>query len=49
MEAPCQHARTEVVARREGVDYVRCLDCGQIFDAEDIEPVPTLDDEEPDS
>jgi len=49
MEAPCKHARTEVVARRDGVDYVRCLDCRQIFEAEDLEPVPALDDEEPES
>jgi len=49
MEPPCQHARTEVVARRDGVDYVCCLDCHQIFEAEDLDPVPRLDDEEPGS
>jgi hypothetical protein len=31
------HARTQVIARREGVDYVRCLDCGQVFEADDLE------------
>ncbi len=40
----CDHLRTEIVARRDGVDYVECLDCRQIFEAEDLEPVP--DDEE---
>jgi len=49
MDAPCQHARTEVVARRDGVDYVCCLDCHQIFEAEDLDPAPSLDDEEPSS
>lgn len=42
----CQHKRTEVIARRDGVDYVRCLECEQIFDAEDLESVPVYDDEE---
>jgi hypothetical protein len=42
----CQHKRTEVIARRDGVDYVRCLECQQIFDAEDLESVPVYDDEE---
>lgn len=45
-KAMCQHKRTEVIARRDGVDYVRCLECEQIFDAEDLESVPVYDDEE---
>jgi hypothetical protein len=46
MEKNCEHERTEVIARRDGVDYVRCVDCRQIFEAEDLEPVPVYDDEE---
>jgi uncharacterized CHY-type Zn-finger protein len=46
MEPLCQHSRTEVIARRDGVDYLRCLDCHQILEEEDLEPVPTPDDEE---
>jgi len=42
----CDHIRTEIVARRDGVDYVECLDCRQIFEAEDLEPVPADEDEE---
>ncbi len=35
--------------RRDGIDYMRCLDCDQVFDAEDMEQLPTADDidEEP--
>ena len=45
---PCMHSRTEIMARRDGVDYVRCLDCDQVFEAEDLEAVPALDeDDEP--
>jgi hypothetical protein len=43
----CQHTRTEILARRDGVDYVRCLDCDQVFEAEDLESVPVYDDDDP--
>ena len=44
----CEHARTEFLYRRDGVDYVLCLDCGQVFEAEDLDSVPVYDDEEED-
>ena len=44
----CQHTRTEFVYRRDGVDYVRCLECDSVFEAEDLEAVPAFDeDDEP--
>ena len=45
----CEHKRTEFLMRRDGVDYVRCLDCDQVFEAEDLEQIPLEDDleEEP--
>ena len=43
----CEHTHTEILARRDGVDYVRCLDCDQVFEAEDLETVPANDDDEP--
>lgn len=46
MEPICKHTRTEVIARRDGVEYVQCLDCRQIFEAEDLESVPVYDDED---
>ena len=36
MSLACDHNRTALIARREGVEYVECLDCRQIFDAEDL-------------
>lgn len=42
----CTHNRTEILARRDGVDYVRCLECDQVFEAEDLEPVPALDEDD---
>jgi hypothetical protein len=46
MQLPCEHTRTQVIARRDGVDYVECLDCRQIFEAEDLEPVVVEEEEE---
>ena len=45
----CEHKRTEFLMRRDGVDYLRCMDCGQVFEADDLEQVPVYDDleEEP--
>jgi uncharacterized C2H2 Zn-finger protein len=42
----CEHNRTEILARRDGVDYVRCIDCDQVFEAEDLEAVHVDDDDE---
>jgi Zn ribbon nucleic-acid-binding protein len=33
----CAHTRTELLATRDGVEYVHCLDCGQVFEADDLE------------
>jgi hypothetical protein len=46
MQTACDHNRTQIIARREGVEYVECLDCRQIFEAEDLEPVKVEDEEE---
>jgi Zn ribbon nucleic-acid-binding protein len=46
MQPACDHTRTLILARREGVDFVECLDCRQIFEAEDLEPVKVEEEEE---
>ena len=43
---PCKHDRTEILARRDGVDYVRCLDFDQVFEAEDVESVPVYEEDD---
>ena len=42
----CDHKRTEMLTRRDGVDYLRCLECDQVFEAEDLEAVPVYDEED---
>lgn len=37
METICKHRRREIIARRQGVDYERCLDCGQVLEADDLD------------
>jgi hypothetical protein len=46
MTSGCSHGRTEFVYRQQGIDYVRCLDCGQVLEAEDLESIVAYDDEE---
>lgn len=46
MMAGCSHNKTEMIARQDGVEYVRCLDCGQVFEAEDLEAVAVYDEED---
>ena len=46
MQTACEHNRTEIIARRDGVDYVECLDCRQIFEAEDLEQVAVEEEED---
>ncbi len=46
MQTACDHTRTQMIARRNGVDYIECLDCHQVFEAEDLEPVQVEDEEE---
>ncbi|MCU1325793.1 MAG: hypothetical protein JWN34_1163 [Bryobacterales bacterium] len=45
MPPDCEHKTTQMIARRDGIDYVECLDCREIFEAEDLEPV-TVEDED---
>jgi hypothetical protein len=41
---PCAHPRTEFLYRRDGIEYVRCMGCSTVFDAEDLEAVPIYDE-----
>jgi len=42
----CEHKRTEFLMRRDGVDYLRCIECDQVFDAEDLELISVDEDVE---
>jgi hypothetical protein len=38
----CNHIQTEFMMRRDGIDYMRCLACDQVFEADDLQP-PSAD------
>jgi hypothetical protein len=44
--AGCEHKRTEFLMRRDGVDYIRCIDCDQVFEADDLEQISVYDESE---
>jgi hypothetical protein len=45
MDVPaCKHERTKLVARDENEEYFECLDCGEIFEKAEREPVAGFDD-----
>ncbi len=39
MQPPCKHPQVRVVAREEDVDYVECLECGEVFDADEYQEI----------
>jgi hypothetical protein len=41
----CEHTKTEFLMRRDGIDYMRCLACDQVFEADDLAPPAVYDDE----
>lgn len=40
MSDPCRHQRTRTIAEDDATTYVECLDCGEIFEAAELEPKP---------
>lgn len=54
MASPCKHPRVRVVSRQEDVEYVECVECGEVFDSDEFrdmeieEKVSATEDDEPD-
>lgn len=36
MNTVCKHPRVRVVAREDDVEFVECLDCGEVFDSDEF-------------
>jgi hypothetical protein len=34
--APCEHERTQLIARDDNSTYVECLSCGEILEADEL-------------
>jgi len=41
----CKHLRTQVIARDQDAQYVECLDCGEILEADELKNDATGFDE----
>jgi Zn ribbon nucleic-acid-binding protein len=37
MNMVCKHPRVRVVSRQDDVEFVECLDCGEVFDSNEFE------------
>jgi Zn ribbon nucleic-acid-binding protein len=35
-EPQCRHKRTQLIAKDDDSQYVECLDCGEVFEAEEL-------------
>lgn len=50
MDTICKHPKVRVVAREDDVEYVECLECGEVFDSNEFRDMAieetVLDDEE---
>ncbi len=36
MPSPCKHPKVRIVSRQEDVEYVECLECGDVFDSDEF-------------
>ena len=36
MASLCKHPRVRVVSRQEDVEYVECIECGEVFDSDEF-------------
>ncbi len=41
---PCKHVRTQLIAKDNDAEYVECLDCGLIFEAQEREEPSGFDE-----
>jgi len=37
MATACKHPRVRIVSRHEDTEFVECLECGEIFDADEFQ------------
>ena len=39
MDTFCKHPKVRIVAREDDVEYLECLECGEVFDSEELRDV----------
>lgn len=52
MASICKHPRVRIVSRHDDIEFVECLECGEVFDSEefrDMEIEETVETEQAES
>ncbi len=39
MPTPCKHPRVRIVSRHDDTEFVECLECGEVFDSEELNDI----------
>lgn len=43
MASACRHPKVRIVSRHEDVEFVECLECGEVFDSEEFQDMELED------
>ena len=46
MATTCKHPQVRIVSRHDDVEYVECLECGEVFDSEEFRDMELEDSAE---
>lgn len=49
MATACKHPRVRIVSRQEDTEYVECMECGEVFDAEELNDMAIEEDADEES
>jgi hypothetical protein len=47
MATVCKHPKVRIVSRHEDMEFVECLECGEVFDSEEFRDMELEDVVEP--
>jgi hypothetical protein len=42
----CKHRRTQLIAKDDDSQYVECLDCGEVFEVDELKTDPSKKEQE---
>jgi Zn ribbon nucleic-acid-binding protein len=45
----CKHPQVRVIAREEEIEYVECLQCGEVFDSQEFKDIAVEESPAPDA
>jgi Zn ribbon nucleic-acid-binding protein len=48
MATACRHPKVRIVSRHDDVEFVECLECGEVFDSEEFRDMEIEDTAGPD-